>query len=202
VVALNLVQSEDNLVARRDYTRHMQIVAFLANDVPVALHAGELWLGYVPPPDLTFHIRRPSRSPMRAASGTASTSPSSMTWTAFSPRCAGGRSCGDQPLEQTSSSACAAGTIRSRPTSRPACRWCSTDDAGVSRINLTNEYFRAPATTTWLPDAEGDRPQCLDPLLPRRKAKARRAGALRSLVRPSSSAPWQAGSRSSRTWSR
>ena len=49
VVALNLVQSEDNLVARRDYTRHMQIVAFLAKDVPVALHAGELWLGYVPP---------------------------------------------------------------------------------------------------------------------------------------------------------
>jgi adenosine deaminase len=58
VVALNYVQSEDNLVARRDYARHMQIVAFLARDVPVALHAGELWLGYVPPPDLTFHIRQ------------------------------------------------------------------------------------------------------------------------------------------------
>ena len=58
VVALNLVKSEDNLVARRDYTRHMQIVAFLAKDVPVALHAGELWLGYVPPIDLTFHIRQ------------------------------------------------------------------------------------------------------------------------------------------------
>src|SRR4029453_366149 len=59
VVALNLVQSEDNLVGRRDYTRrHMQIVAFLAKDVPVALHAGELWLGYVPPIDLTFHIRQ------------------------------------------------------------------------------------------------------------------------------------------------
>ena len=35
----------------------MQIIRFLANDVPVALHAGELWLGLVPPPDLTFHIR-------------------------------------------------------------------------------------------------------------------------------------------------
>src|SRR5262249_36322791 len=43
--------------ARRDYTRHMQIIHFLANEVPVALHAGELWLGLVPPPDLTFHIR-------------------------------------------------------------------------------------------------------------------------------------------------
>jgi adenosine deaminase len=58
VVALNLVQAEDNLVARRDYTRHMEIVAFLARDVKVSLHAGELWLGYVPPPDLTFHIRQ------------------------------------------------------------------------------------------------------------------------------------------------
>ena len=24
----------------------------------VSLHAGELWLGFVPPPDLTFHIRQ------------------------------------------------------------------------------------------------------------------------------------------------
>jgi adenosine deaminase len=57
IVALNFVGPEDNFVARRDYTRHMQIIRFLANDVPVALHAGELWLGLVPPPDLTFHIR-------------------------------------------------------------------------------------------------------------------------------------------------
>ena len=57
VVALNFVQPEDNLIARRDYTRQMQIVGFLAKDVPVALHAGELWLGLVPPQDLTFHIR-------------------------------------------------------------------------------------------------------------------------------------------------
>jgi adenosine deaminase len=66
VVALNLVQSEDNLVARRDYTRHMQIVAFLAKDVPVALHAGELWLGYVPPPDLTVSYPPSCRDRPRA----------------------------------------------------------------------------------------------------------------------------------------
>src|SRR5262249_16001208 len=56
IVALNFVGPEDNFVARRDYTRHMQIIRLLANDVPVTLHAGELWLGLVPPPDLTFHI--------------------------------------------------------------------------------------------------------------------------------------------------
>jgi hypothetical protein len=46
-VALNFVGPEDGLVARRDYTRQMQIIRFLAHDVPVALHAGELWLGLV-----------------------------------------------------------------------------------------------------------------------------------------------------------
>src|SRR5262249_61723594 len=34
----------------------MKVVEFLTKDVPVALHAGELWLGLVPPEDLTFHI--------------------------------------------------------------------------------------------------------------------------------------------------
>ena len=33
------------------------MIGFLAKDVPVALHAGELWIGLVPPDDLTFHIR-------------------------------------------------------------------------------------------------------------------------------------------------
>ncbi len=58
IVALNFVQTEDNQIARRDYTRHMEIVKFLAGDVKVALHAGEVWLGLVPPSDLTFHIRQ------------------------------------------------------------------------------------------------------------------------------------------------
>src|SRR5262249_58066302 len=57
-VGLNLVGPEDDLVARRDYTRQMEIIRFLASDVPVALHAGELWLGLVPPSDLSFHIRQ------------------------------------------------------------------------------------------------------------------------------------------------
>src|SRR5262249_45745905 len=58
LVALNLAGPEDYLVSRRDYTRQMEIIRFLAKDVPVALHAGELWLGLVPPSDLSFHIRQ------------------------------------------------------------------------------------------------------------------------------------------------
>lgn len=61
VVGLNLVAPEDDPVARRDYTRHMEMLDFLASrapDVAVTLHAGELALGMVPPEDLRFHIRQ------------------------------------------------------------------------------------------------------------------------------------------------
>jgi hypothetical protein len=60
VVGFNYVQAEDAETALNDYTAQMHIIAFLAKagaPVNVALHAGELWLGLVPPPDLTFHIR-------------------------------------------------------------------------------------------------------------------------------------------------
>jgi hypothetical protein len=60
VVGLNLVAPEDNPVALRDYTLHMQMLDFLATQTPevnVALHAGELTLGLVPPEALRFHIR-------------------------------------------------------------------------------------------------------------------------------------------------
>lgn len=61
VVGINLVAPEDNRVALRDYTLHMQMVRFLGTRHPgvgVALHAGELTLGLVPPSDLRFHIRQ------------------------------------------------------------------------------------------------------------------------------------------------
>ncbi|HMH49115.1 MAG TPA: hypothetical protein VK548_02705 [Candidatus Acidoferrum sp.] len=60
VVGVNMVAPEDFYVARRDYSLHMRMVGWL-NDlhgtVKVALHAGELTLGLVPPSDLRFHIR-------------------------------------------------------------------------------------------------------------------------------------------------
>ncbi len=60
VVAVNFVQPEDNLTALRDYHLHMQMVDFAKRCYPkvhVALHAGELASGLVPPEDLRFHIR-------------------------------------------------------------------------------------------------------------------------------------------------
>jgi len=61
VVGLNLVAPEDDRIALRDYTAHMQMLEFLVSTAPeevnVSLHAGELTLGLVPPEDLRFHIR-------------------------------------------------------------------------------------------------------------------------------------------------
>jgi adenosine deaminase/adenosine deaminase CECR1 len=60
VVGINLVAPEDDPVARRDYRLHMRMVGWLVETYPgvnVALHAGELTLGLVPPADLAFHIR-------------------------------------------------------------------------------------------------------------------------------------------------
>lgn len=60
VVSLNLVQPEDHPVAMGDYSLHMRMIGHLSRlypDVPVTLHAGELWDGLVPPEGLRFHIR-------------------------------------------------------------------------------------------------------------------------------------------------
>lgn len=61
VVGINLVAPEDHPIALRDYTLQMNMLQFLRRqypDVRVALHAGELTLGLVPPDDLRFHIRQ------------------------------------------------------------------------------------------------------------------------------------------------
>jgi adenosine deaminase/adenosine deaminase CECR1 len=61
VVGINLVAPEDHPVALRDYNLHMKMVGFLAKDVPgvgISLHAGELTMGLVRPEDLRFHIRQ------------------------------------------------------------------------------------------------------------------------------------------------
>ena len=60
VVGINLVAPEDAYVARRDYRLHMAMLDALhslAPMVPIALHAGELAPGLVPPEDLRFHVR-------------------------------------------------------------------------------------------------------------------------------------------------
>lgn len=61
VVGINLVAPEDHPIALRDYTRQMEMLQFLHQQSPsvkISLHAGELTLGLVPPDQLRFHIRQ------------------------------------------------------------------------------------------------------------------------------------------------
>jgi adenosine deaminase len=59
IVGVNIVGQESMAVSMRDYMLHMKMFRFLKNKYPnvkVSLHAGELALGDVPPEGLSFHI--------------------------------------------------------------------------------------------------------------------------------------------------
>ena len=60
IVGVNIVAPENNAIALSDYTLHMRMYNYLKSKYPNvnrALHAGELTLGMVRPKDLLFHIR-------------------------------------------------------------------------------------------------------------------------------------------------
>jgi adenosine deaminase len=60
VVGINFVQPEDATLSMSEYNRQMHMLDYLHGVYPrvhISLHAGELALGLVPPKGLTFHIR-------------------------------------------------------------------------------------------------------------------------------------------------
>jgi adenosine deaminase len=60
-VGINFVQPEDGFISMRDYRLQMQMLDYLHSvypQVPISLHAGELAPGLVPPEGLRFHIRQ------------------------------------------------------------------------------------------------------------------------------------------------
>src|ERR1017187_5021162 len=60
VLGLNLVMAEDWYVPMRDFPLHMRMLDYFHERYPhvhIALHAGELVEGLVPPKDLQFHVR-------------------------------------------------------------------------------------------------------------------------------------------------
>jgi len=145
VAGLNFVGPEDYRVARADYRRHMAMIGFLAKDVSVALHAGELWGGLVPPEDMTFHIRGAveTAGAKRIGHGVA------LAYEGMSQQLLGemGRRKVAVEINLTSNDAILG--VRGKDHPLPAYLAAgvpvvlSTDDAGVSRIDLSNEYFRA-----------------------------------------------------------
>ena len=60
VVGVNLVAPEDDPTTLRDYDKQMRLLGYLGKRYPtvsLTLHAGEVTLGLVPTADLRFHIR-------------------------------------------------------------------------------------------------------------------------------------------------
>ena len=60
VVDINPVMPEDAYVPMHDFDLHMRMLSYLHGLYPkvhLSLHAGELWTGLVPPAGLTYHIR-------------------------------------------------------------------------------------------------------------------------------------------------
>jgi adenosine deaminase len=60
-VGINFVQPEDGFISMRDYTLQMKMLDYLHSvypQVPISLHAGELAPGLVPPEGLRFHVRQ------------------------------------------------------------------------------------------------------------------------------------------------
>jgi adenosine deaminase len=60
-VGINFVQPEDAYLSMKDYSLHMKMMEYLHSVYPrvhVSLHAGELAPGLVPPEGLRFHIRQ------------------------------------------------------------------------------------------------------------------------------------------------
>src|SRR5262249_37070092 len=122
-----------------------QIIRFLAHDVPVALHAGELWLGLVPPPDLTFHIREAIEiaGARRIGHGVALAFERDMEGLIAEMRA--------RPVvvEVILTSTDLILGVRGKDHPLPTYLAAgvpvvlSSDDAGISRIDLTNEYMRA-----------------------------------------------------------
>ena len=58
---INFVQPEDGFISMRDYTLQMRMLDYLHTvytRVPISLHAGELAPGLAPPEGLRFHIRQ------------------------------------------------------------------------------------------------------------------------------------------------
>jgi adenosine deaminase len=147
-VAVNIVAPEHHPVALRDYALHMRMLRFLKDRfpaIPLSLHAGELTLGLVPPRDLRFHIRDAVVVAGARRIGHGIDIPYETDARALLARMA--REQVAVEINLTSNAVILGVKGRDHPLSLyrqagvPVV--LSTDDEGVSRTDMTNEYLRA-----------------------------------------------------------
>jgi adenosine deaminase len=151
VVAFNYVQVEDAAIARADYHEQMRIVAYLAGNPPdekrvdVTLHAGELWLGLVPPDDLTFHIGEAVKVALAQRIGHGVSLAFERDRDGLLAEMHRRNVAVEINLTSNDMILGVRGNIHPFPAYRAAGVpvVLTTDDAGVERIDLTDEYVRA-----------------------------------------------------------
>lgn len=147
-VGVNIAAPEHDPIAIRDYDLHMRMIAFLKKrhpKVPLSLHAGELTLGLVPPRELGFHIREAVElaGARRIGHGI------DISYETDAPTLLEEMARDQVAVEiNLTSNAVILGV---KGTAHPLSLYreyhvpvvLSTDDEGVSRSDMTNEYVRA-----------------------------------------------------------
>jgi len=148
VVGLNLLEPEDAFVAVRDFSLHMRMLDFLHQQyprVPIALHAGELVDGLVPPEALRFHVGESVRIGHAARIGHGTAVMYENDALGLLKEMAAKRILVEIAL---SSSDLILGVAGARHPLRTYLKFgvpvaLVTDDAGVARSSLTLEYLKA-----------------------------------------------------------
>jgi adenosine deaminase len=150
-VGLNLVAPEDDPVTLRDYDTQMRMLGFLTTRFPtvkLTLHAGELTLGLVPPEALRSHIRGAVEIAGARRIGHGVDIMYEDDAVGLLSEMARRRVDVEINLSSNDQILGVRGTAHPFDTYRrfgvPVT--LSTDDEGVSRIDLTHEYLRAALT--------------------------------------------------------
>ncbi len=145
-VAVNIVGGENEYISMRDYALHMEMFKFFKAkypDVKLALHAGELALGMVPPEGLRSHIEQSlATGSLRVGHGTSIAHETNAVATMEHMRAK------DIPVEINLTSNDMILGIKG--SAHPVNLYrkhgvpvvLSTDDAGVARNDLASEYVR------------------------------------------------------------
>jgi adenosine deaminase len=147
-VGINFVQPEDGFVSMRDYTLQMKMLEYLHSAYPkvhISLHAGELAPGLVPPEGLRFHVRQAVELGHAERIGHGvdvmyEEDPAGLL-----------KEMAQKHVMVEINLSSNRGILGVRGADHPFARYraahvpvaLSTDDEGVSRIEITGEYVRA-----------------------------------------------------------
>ena len=148
VVGINFVQPEDGRLAMAEYTRQMRMIGYLHGLYPkvhISLHAGELAEGLVPPQGLRFHIRQAIEIAHAERIGHGVDVMGEDGAEALLQEMAARHVLAEINLTSNDVILGVTGVWHPLPRYRGAGVpvALSTDDEGVSRIDLTHEYVRA-----------------------------------------------------------